>query len=185
MPPKKFRFCDVCRGDDAFNLITCNACGRRCHVECLQRADYNIDKITIDPTQWKCIDCINNVEANSLSTERIQIIKKFHQDILKARGTFFQEQKAFLEPFCSSNKNTFNRLINKYNAINISSNTKSSSPSYQDLIKELINELNQNINPTYIKGELREYQFDGVSKIFTWFSRGIGGILADEMGLGM
>jgi SWI/SNF-related matrix-associated actin-dependent regulator of chromatin subfamily A member 5 len=38
--------------------------------------------------------------------------------------------------------------------------------------------------PSYIRGQLRPYQIEGVNWLLGLFSRGVNGILADEMGLG-
>lgn len=38
--------------------------------------------------------------------------------------------------------------------------------------------------PSYIKGEMRDYQLRGLNWLISLYVRGINGILADEMGLG-
>lgn len=39
-------------------------------------------------------------------------------------------------------------------------------------------------SPTYIKGELRDYQIQALNWLISLYENKIGGILADEMGLG-
>lgn len=39
-------------------------------------------------------------------------------------------------------------------------------------------------SPTYIKGELRDYQIQALNWFISLYENEIGGILADEMGLG-
>lgn len=40
-------------------------------------------------------------------------------------------------------------------------------------------------SPSYIKGELRDYQVQALNWLISLYENKIGGILADEMGLGM
>lgn len=212
---RKYRFCDVCRGD--LDLIECTGCFKKFHIECLDREDYPAEKIhTINSSTWICKDCEDGVQTTSLCQDRMKKVKAFHQDILRSRAAFFKETRSYLQPFCSAD-NSLDRLINKYggrdaastNATPSSSkkskaaskkassssssnkttndddpNTTAIISSPRGLCNEVMAELSRYESPDYIKGELREYQFDGVSRMFSWFSRGIGGILADEMGLG-
>ena len=166
---KKFRFCFACRGDDA-PLIRCMKCTHPWHFEC---ANLGIDQRYSPGTlnirkDWKCTNCTDTPdEPRELLTEesrevkrRLQASKNAGRQVLHARKNFFAQIRPLLQPFCDS----------------ISLNKLCSDTPTESTVDPVLSE-----SPSYITVQVRNYQLQGINRIFDWYQRGVGGILADEM----
>ena len=193
---KKFRFCAICRGDD-LPFIRCNTCSKPFHFECAavpfdQRFEPNT---TIIRKDWMCVFC-TEVDDDSEVEDKLILSKderKMAQDLKKrlhfckdsanklcqARKHFISDHRSLLEPFCDD------ALLNKLSAVNNKHEAENEVISCSSKITDLVC-VEDNIgflkqSPSYITVPVRDYQLEGINKMYDWYLRGVGGILADEM----
>lgn len=182
---RQYRFCAVCRGDDA-PFIRCAHCSQPSHFEC---ANLALDQRYIPGTvttrkDWICahcvigaedgneVDCSSSKPGNTPLTEgmretkrRLQASQSAGRELLRARKIFFGRIRSLLQPFC--NELVLNRISCEQDDVN------------ESLHKHIHAE-----SPPFISVKVRDYQLAGINKMYDWYLRGVGGILADEMGLG-
>lgn len=177
---RKYRFCVVCRGDDQ-PLVYCHSCSQPYHFECAElKFDERYESgTTITRKDWLCIDCVHESKNEStqkvkLSAEekavakalnkRISFCKESARNICKWRKSFITDHRKLLEPFCA--ESTLDRLC-------VGTEIQRSAT--------IINGGYHKVSPSYITVKVRDYQLEGINRMYDWYNRGVGGILADEM----
>lgn len=179
MSRNRYRFCEICRGDDD-TLLACIECSKKYHIECLR---HQPKTSKIDPTKWKCEDCENGFQCVAVSVNRMTKTRNFHNGILKNRAKFLKENRKYFQSFNDSDT-AINKLINlhlpekKKQSNKKSASITEANSDREEIFQEVIDTFNRFESPSYINGCLRAYQCIGASKMLSWFQRGVGGILA-------
>lgn len=187
----KLKYCPFCRGDDN-PMIRCVDCKYPFHFECLSLREIDFASSS-KRADFKCHDCKESLTRDgnvTLTTERnknpdevlfkkkLKLNKGWTNKIVTKRNEFIANNREYFQKFCTVE--TLDRISSK--GINSSETAVASTEAEILALSQLVYLPN---SPTFIQNAtLRDYQLEGVTRIGSWFLRGVGGILADEMGLG-
>ena len=103
------------------------------------------------------------VTAQNLK-KRLQFCKESAGKLCQTRKQFISDHRTLLEPFCG------NATLDKLTKNQVHESVF--VPNEVGFLKQ---------SPAYITVPVRDYQLEGINRMYDWYLRGVGGILADEM----